>query len=262
MADFVQQTSDKAKDLVPWRSNSPWWTILVEGIIIGIMGLMLAINPAMSAINIAIAFTVVLIVIGLLQLWAVFRGRIPERLDALVAARGSIAVFGGLAILLLLTFGLMSVQIGRVLFGLTATIFGVLGFILFFTGGRKVLRGLAVDSSFFLIAGLLVLYAQAQGGDVAVTVTRWLGWISLLIGLALIGFAVWRRQQGQSGSTKSPAPKQAEKSSPPKDEGDVKAPRKSEAKSDAKETSNAGSKPDATSASSAAVSPDDDTSAA
>ena len=48
-----------------------------------------------------------------------------------------------------------------------------------------------------LLAGLLVLYAQWQGGELVRRGTLWLGWISLLIGLGLIGFAVWRYRQDQ-----------------------------------------------------------------
>ncbi|MCB0075212.1 MAG: hypothetical protein KDE20_27325, partial [Caldilineaceae bacterium] len=74
-----------------------------------------------------------------------------------------------------------------------------------FGGGGKYLRGLLIDSAFFLVAGLLVLYAQWKGGEFITKGTTWLGWLSLLIGLGLIGFAFWRRQQGKKDSA-PPAP--------------------------------------------------------
>lgn len=205
MSELAQQTAAKAKDLAPWRPNLPWWIVLVEGIIIGGMGLLLVVNPATSSINVAIGFTVVLVVIGLLQLWAVIRNKVSERLDGIIAARGAVAVYAGLSILLMIFYDLLALEVGRVLFGLAATVFGILGLLALFGGGGKYLRGLLIDSAFFLVAGLLVLYAQWKGGEFITKGTTWLGWLSLLIGLGLIGFAFWRRQQGKKDSA-PPAP--------------------------------------------------------
>lgn len=205
MSEFAQQTVAKARGLAPWRANLPWWIILVEGIAIGVMGLLLVLNPASSSINVTIGFTAVLVILGVVQLWAVFRNKIPERHDALIAVRGGIATYAGVAILLMLIYNILTLDAGRVLFGLAAIIFGIVGLLVYFGGGGKYLRGILIDSTFFLLAGLLVLYAQWAGGESIKNGTLWLGWLSLVIGLGLIGFAFWRRQQG-SNDDHQPSP--------------------------------------------------------
>lgn len=197
MADLTQQTVQKAKELAPWKPNLPWWVILIEGIAIGGMGALLIWNPDASSINAAIFFTGVLLVIGIVQIWAVIRNRLPEHLDGMVAGRGAIAIFAGASILLLLYLDLLTLGVGRVLFGLAATIFGILGILIFFGGGQRQLRSIVIDSLFFLVAGAIMLYAQWHGGEFGTEATSWLGWISVAAGLGLIGYAIWRYQNGK-----------------------------------------------------------------
>ncbi|MEZ4559825.1 MAG: hypothetical protein R2851_23885 [Caldilineaceae bacterium] len=92
----LAQTAAKAKDLAPWRPNLPWWIVLVEGIIIGGMGLLLVVNPALSSINVAVASLSYWWSSGLLQLWAVIRNKVSERLDGIVAAGCGCRVCGSL----------------------------------------------------------------------------------------------------------------------------------------------------------------------
>ena len=199
MANLTEQTLTKAREWAPWRPGLPWWIVLLEGIALAIMGLLIVINPATSSVNVAIGLVILLVVIGLIELWAVFRNRLSPGVNSIIAARGAIVVYAGIAILLMLVLDIgLSLEAGRVLFGLAATVFGVLGLFAYFGGARKHLRGILIDSSFFLLAGLLVLYTQWQGGEWVRRGTLWLGWISLLIGLGLIGFAVWRYRQNQT----------------------------------------------------------------
>ena len=199
MANLTEQTLTKARGWAPWRPGLPWWIVLLEGIALAIMGLLIVINPATSSVNVAIGLVILLVVIGLIELWAVFRNRLSPGVNSVIAARGAIVVYAGIAILLMLVLDIgLSLEAGRVLFGLAATVFGVLGLLAYFGGARKHLRGILIDSTFFLLAGLLVLYAQWQGGELVRRGTLWLGWISLLIGLGLIGFAVWRYRQDQT----------------------------------------------------------------
>lgn len=197
MADLTQQTVQKAKELAPWKPNLPWWVILIEGIAIGGMGALLIWNPDASSINAAIFFTGVLLVIGIVQIWAVIRNKLPEHLDGMVAGRGAIAIFAGASILLLLYLDLLTLGVGRVLFGLAATIFGILGILIFFGGGQRQLRSIVIDSLFFLVAGAIMLYAQWHGGEFVTEATSWLGWISMAAGLGLIGYAIWRYQKSK-----------------------------------------------------------------
>ncbi len=205
MADLTQQTLEKAKGLAPWRPNLPWWVVLIEGLAIGGMGVLLIWNPDASSINAAIFFTAVLLIIGIVQLWAVIRNKLPEHLDGMVAARGAIATFAGATILLLLYLDLLTLGAGRVIFGLAAIVFGILGILIFFGGGQRQLRSVVIDSLFFLVAGAVMLYAQWHGGEFVTAATSWLGWLSLAVGLGLIGYAIWRLQKDKVPAVAQPS---------------------------------------------------------
>lgn len=201
MASLTTQTLTKAKGLAPWRPGLPWWIVFIEGGLLVVIGILIVINPSVSSINVAIGLTLLLLMTGIIELWAVFRNRVAPGADATIAARGAIAVYAGASILFMVFMDIdLSLAAGRVLFGLAAVSVGALGLVGYIGGARKRLRGLLVDSLFFLFAGLLVIYAQWRGGVLVAQAMLWLGWISIVAGLGLGGFAFWRRQQSKDGS--------------------------------------------------------------
>lgn len=195
MTDLATQARTRATQLAPWRSALPWWVVLVEGVIFGGMGLLVVIDPTGTTNNLAFFFTILLIVVGLVQTWSVIRSRVPETMSGPISARAGIGIYAGLSIMILLFMDVLTLDVGRVLFGLAASIFGLLGVLLIVRGATQFLRGLIIDTVFFLVVGLLMLYVQWWGsGAFVVSATRVVGWLALITGIGLIGFAFWRSQ--------------------------------------------------------------------
>ncbi|MEZ4584206.1 MAG: hypothetical protein R3A10_21675 [Caldilineaceae bacterium] len=96
-----------------WRPGLPWW-IAPRRIALAIMGLSIVINPATSSVNVAIGLVILLVVIGVIELWAVFRNRLSPGVNSVIAARGAIVVYAGIAILLMLVLDIgLSLEAGR-----------------------------------------------------------------------------------------------------------------------------------------------------
>lgn len=196
---------DTARELAPWRSGLAWWIVLVEGVVVAIIGLLVLLNPRGANQNLALIFTGALAVAGLLQLWSVFRNRVPETADSLVSGRASVALFAGLVILLLFFRDNLIVAVGLTTVGLASLIYGLLGLVLMFKWRGAGQRVAIIEMIFFIVVGVLMLYAQLGGADELQTITRDHR-LALLAGAGLIAFAFYRRSQvGQAEDTASEA---------------------------------------------------------
>ena len=86
--DLKQQSLETAKGLAPWRAGLPWWVVLVEGGVLGLVGILILIDPRKATLNVALFLAAALVVAGIIQIWSVLRGRAPEDIDSLIAAPG------------------------------------------------------------------------------------------------------------------------------------------------------------------------------
>ncbi|MFN2134619.1 MAG: hypothetical protein ACK2UK_01610 [Candidatus Promineifilaceae bacterium] len=194
---FSQQTMDAAKGLAPWRTSLPWWVVLIEGIVVGGVGLLTVLDPRGANVNLALLFTVGLVVAGASQFWALMRGGIPEKIDSLVSARAAIAVYAGLLILVLYFIeGALTRVAGFAVFGSAALVYGLLALVQVFRTDGNSRRQALVELLIFGLIGLVTLWGLWAGGENIVTAVNVIGWILLLGGLLLIGFAIWRWQKG------------------------------------------------------------------
>jgi uncharacterized membrane protein HdeD (DUF308 family) len=195
MTDLSHETLRKAKEIAPWRSDLKWWVILVEGIVLGIVGLLVLVDVQRTNANVALIFTAALALAGLLQLWAVARGQVPEDLDSLVSGRAAIAVFAGLSVLLLYFLDKLTQGVGLILVGLASLLYGLLGFVLVFRtdGARK--RSALIETILFSLVGALMIYTQFAGATAINTALTIIGGLVLLLGIGLIIFAFLRRSE-------------------------------------------------------------------
>ncbi len=188
---------DTAKELAPWRANLAWWIILVEGIVLAAIGLLTLFNPEGANRNLALIFTAALAVAGLLQLWSVFRSRVPDTIDSVVSGRASIAVFTGLVVILLYIRGFLTVEVGLIVVGLASLIYGLLGLLLVFKWSGAGRRTAIVEMIFFTLVGVLMLYAQLGGTDTIGGAIRIIAWLALVAGVGLIALAFYRRSTSE-----------------------------------------------------------------
>ncbi len=202
MSDLTSDSLEQVKRFAPWRTNLPWWVVLIEGIVMGIVGILVLLDPQQTSVNVALFLTIVLIISGVLQLWSALRDKVTPEAESLVTARGSIALFSGIIIWILLYMDALTPDVGRIIFGLGSLTYGLLGIGVVFNTDGSQRRTTLIESIFFTIIGLLMIYVHFAGPDAIVMATRIVGWAALLSGLGLIGLAFLRwRDKKQAEET-------------------------------------------------------------
>jgi uncharacterized membrane protein HdeD (DUF308 family) len=194
--DLTHETLEAAKQLAPWSTSLPWWVVLIEGIILGGIGLLVLLNPTRANINVVLILSAGLALAGILQVWDVLRGKAPESVDSAVSARAGIAVYAGFLILILYFIEEITVRGGLLIFGLASLIYGFLGLALIFNTIGAQRRQAIVEFVLFTGAGLLIMYTLVSGPSAVTTAATIAGWLALLSGIALIGLSIWRMQKG------------------------------------------------------------------
>ena len=202
--DLSGQAKDAAMQLAPWSTRIPWWVVLIEGIVLGIIGLMAVFNPQGANVTLALTLTVGLLIAGLLQFWGLMRSKVPEKIDNSVAARAAIAIYAGLLVLILYFLGNDSITgqpiltrvAGFGIFGTAALVYGLLALVQVFRTDGSSRRQALIEFLIFGLVGIISLWALFSGGDAIVTAVTIVGWIFIIGGAALIGLAIWRQQKG------------------------------------------------------------------
>jgi hypothetical protein len=202
--EFSDQAVDAAKQLAPWSTRIPWWVVLIEGIVVGAVGLLAVIDPGRTNETLALALTFALLIAGLTQVWALMRSRIPDKIDAGVAARAGIAVYAGLVVLILYFLGEDATTGGRILtrvagygiFGTAAVVYGLLALVQVIRTDGSSRRQALIEFLLFTAAGVITLWGLFSGSESIAGAVRIVGWIFIVAGVALIGLSIWRRQKG------------------------------------------------------------------
>ncbi|MEA3335176.1 MAG: hypothetical protein U9R25_04650 [Chloroflexota bacterium] len=203
MSNMTQEALEKGKGLAPWRTSLPWWVVLLEGIVLGGIGLLVLLDPGKANIRLALILTAALVVAGLLQLWDVLRSRAPESIDSAAGARAGIAIFAGVVVFILyfvtddIGQKLLTIPVGLIIFGSASLIYGLLGIVMIFGTRGAQRRTAIVETLFFTAIGALMLYTQFAGPEAVTTAATIGGWLALGTGVLLIGLAIWRQQKGE-----------------------------------------------------------------
>lgn len=199
MDSLKDQSLDTVRGLAPWRAGLPWWVVLVEGIVLGVVGILILIDPRQTTVNLALFLAAAMGVAGILQLWAVMRGKVPESSDALIAARGAVGVFASATVLLLFFLNYLPVEAGLILFGLGSLVFGLVGLWAgFVTRGTRRRSGI-VEGVFFTLFGALMFYVLIAGSAAVETATTIVGWAAIVGGVVLLVLAFLSRSKQQQG---------------------------------------------------------------
>lgn len=195
--DLSDQAVDAAKQLAPWSTKIPWWVVLIEGIVVGGIGLMVVFDPQGANVTLALALSLGLVIAGLTQFWAIMRDDVPEKIDSVVSARAAVAVFAGLNILVLYFIeGALTRTAGFAIFGTAALVYGLLALVQVFRTDGSSRRQSLIEFLLFTSVGAIALWGLYAGGEAIVTAVRIIGWIFLIGGIALIALSIWRWQKG------------------------------------------------------------------
>lgn len=202
MTEQTNSVMERAKQFAPWRSDLPWWIVLIEGLVLGGVGVLVLLDPSQTSANVSLFLTFVLLVAGLLQSWAVFRSKFSPSYQRIAAAQGAVGMYTGVVIWLLFFMDALMPVVGVVIFGTGSLIYGLLGIMVGFGSAGAKRRSELIESIFFAIIGVLMLYVLFAGPTGVVTATRIVGWLALLCGVSLIGLSIWRwRQEAKAKET-------------------------------------------------------------
>jgi uncharacterized membrane protein HdeD (DUF308 family) len=208
--DLSDQAVDAAKQLAPWSTTIPWWVVLIEGLVLGAIGLMAVFNTQGANVTLALALSAGLVVAGLVQIWGIFRETVPEKIDSAVAARAAIAVYAGLVVLIFYFLGedaltgqpILTRIAGYGIFASASFIYGLLALVQVIRTDGSSRRQALVEFVLFGAVGLLGLWGLFTGGENIRTAVQIIGWIFIIGGIALIGLSIWRWQKGDEADEK------------------------------------------------------------
>jgi uncharacterized membrane protein HdeD (DUF308 family) len=201
--NLKQESLDTAKGLAPWRAGLAWWIVLTEGIVLGVIGILILINPRQAIVNVALLLAAALVVAGILQIWAIMQGKVPESSDALLAARAGIGIFAGGIVLLLFFLEYLGTESGLITFGLGSLVYGVLGIWAAVTSSARRTVSAIVDGVFFSLFGALLIYVLYAGPAHVEQGTVVLAWTAIVGGLLLIALSFYSRSRQQRAAEKS-----------------------------------------------------------
>ncbi len=191
--DVSKRTVDGARQLAPWKSSLPWWVAVVEGIVIGIIGLLIILDPTTANARVSLVLAAALLISGFFQFLDLNRQRVPESVDGTMGARAGIAMFAGLIVILLSWFDLLTLRGGLVVLGLGSLVYGLLGFLVVFNASGAQRRVALVESLFYAAVGALAFWGLFGGAEEITTAVTILGWLALLAGIGLAVFGFLRR---------------------------------------------------------------------
>ncbi len=200
---LTDQLTDQAKQLAPWRSGLPWWVVLIEGVVLGIVGLLIVLDPAKANLRVGLLLAILLLVSGILQSWMLMRAKAPETVDGVLGARAALGIFPALVVLWLFMGDSLTIETGLLILGLGALCYGLLGIFLVFnsSGGQR--NSALLETIFFTAFGAIVLYTRYGGPAVVTTAVTWIGWLALLSGVGLAFYSFIRRNQANEQEAKA-----------------------------------------------------------
>lgn len=190
---LTDQAVGAAKQLAPWRSSLPWWVVLIEGVALGIIGLLVLLDPQKANVRVGLIISLGLLIAGVLQSWMLMREKAPESVDGVLGARAALGVFSGLLVLWLYVGDDLTASAGLLILGLGSLLYGLLGIFLVFNslGGKR--TSALIETVVFSAFGLLALYSRSAGAEAITTIVSAAGWVFLLGGIGLAIYSFLRR---------------------------------------------------------------------
>lgn len=174
-----------------------WWVVLIQGLVVGALGIYLWMNPDAATRNVGKAVALYLYSVGLVdmtKLRLLLRST-PVRIAYYRAVMA--AVIGGICVILLVFdfgFSLSSLQTVVWLLGLATLIYGLIGLYLAFTarqrGSGRLLSIIA--SVMFIALGFATVFLQGRN-----VVDGWIAPVLVVLGVGLIALSIYRYSQSK-----------------------------------------------------------------
>lgn len=193
-------------DNVPWKKGTRWEVVVVQGVILGISGLVVWLAPGFGAAAMLQLIALLLLAMALLSVWRLTRGQVAPARVATVAFRAGVGVSIGLVTVIgslivedrsIGTVALAIVLgIGLVLYGLIAAVSAMARR----ASGSGIPVVALLVAGVTVIVGVLLVLNGRSGIDSLQGTFVILGILMLVVGLALVGYGLMLRS-AQVGPT-------------------------------------------------------------
>jgi uncharacterized membrane protein HdeD (DUF308 family) len=205
--DMIRGAANLVDQNAPWKKGARWEMVLIQGIVLGVAGLIVWLAPGFGAAAILQLVALLLLVSAALSVWRLLRRRVAPARVGTVAFRAGV----GLSIGIVTILGAFIVEdrdvgtraiavvlgVGLILYGLAA-----LATIVF---GREKGSGLPIVAiivvALTIIVGLLLILNGRNGIDALQGTFVLLGILIAVAGLGLIGYALMLRQNQTTADT-------------------------------------------------------------
>ena len=205
----VDRAAAVAADLVdrgaPWNATTTWSIVLIEAIVVAIVGLLFIFKPLGGSSTALQLVGLILLGGSLVTMFQLWRHEYRPDLEVLSAFRAGSGVTVG-AVVIVSTFltevtdpvvASLSVVIGIgfLVFGLV----GIAGSLVRRETSAPLPLATLVINAVLALAGLVLMFAGAAGGDTVDGLFNLLGVLLIACGLALGGYSYMLRQQDAAG---------------------------------------------------------------
>ncbi len=197
---------DRTKDVIykgnPLRAGISWQFIAAEGAVAIAIGLYSLLAEASAQKNIVFLIALVLLGNGIYYAATSLRsGGLIDKRAQFRLIRAGIGISTGLLVVINRFVDFMGINPARVVLGIGLVGIGVVTLAgLVVTREESEIRiGAVVTAMLLTFWGLVTLYQASQDSSA----TRFFGWATLIIGIALLGFAFFRYQRTQAPATAS-----------------------------------------------------------
>ena len=195
-----QEIKNSVEQVKPWGKRTPWWILLIEGILAIGLGIYALAMPLQAQGLVLIGLAIVLAVNGLLTLFAYLRRR---RQGNLPLVRGSIGLVVGLIVILTPVFNFGSQLTAAWILAIGLILAGVMALLAVFMEASGSRWGNLLIAVLFAVLGGVILYNISTGAGIV----QIAAWVLLAFGVILTGYSFVVRSSAAKAAPKvAPAP--------------------------------------------------------
>lgn len=198
-----QEIKNSVEQVKPWGKRTPWWVLLVEGLLTLGLGIYALAMPLQAQGLVLIGLAIVLAVNGLLTIFGYLRGR---RQGNLPLIRGSIGLVVGLIVILMPIFGFGSQLTAAWILAIGLILAGVMAFLAVFMESAASRWGSLLIAVLFLMLGSVIIYNITTGAGIV----QIAAWVLVAFGVILTGYSFVVRSSAANSAPdaapKTPAP--------------------------------------------------------
>lgn len=197
-----QELKNSMEQVKPWSRRTPWWVLLVEGILAIGLGIYALVAPQQAQGLVLFGIALVLAVNGLIAVFGGLRGR---RRGNLSLIRGAIGLVVGLIVILMPVFKFGTALTAAWILAIGLILAGVMALLAIFMESKAARWGNLIIGVLFLVLGSVIVYNVTTGADIVQVAA----WVLVAFGLLLLAYSFFVRSSAAKSETPAAAPKEA-----------------------------------------------------